>query len=340
MFRLALALSCWIALASGPAQAVDTVHLKNGDRLSGQLVKKETDVLVLRTPYAGEIEIRFADIDSLHTTRPVEVMLSDQTRMKAIIRPADDGQVILKAGDIIETAPLDLQKIAYINPSPEISGKGVKFSGRATVGLNVTSGNSDTQNLYVDAELVARTKKNRYTVGFQANRQEEDGNQTADKATLYSKYDHFVSDRWYLYANTAFTRDEFRDLNLRSTAGFGVGHQIFESEQQNLSLEGGVSYVNEDYIDADDDNYMALRWGVHYDRFFWAKRIQLFHDHEGLLGLEDTDDLLIRSQTGLRFPLSDRFSTALQLNADWDNTPAPGTESTDLTYLFNLGYTW
>lgn len=335
------ALAALVAWTLSCAALADTVTLRNGDRITGKVVRKENENLVFKTPYAGDIKIRWLDIAGLRTDEPVQVMLNDETSLSATFTPAETpGQVTLKAGDIIRTAPIDLDKIAYINPSPEISGKGVRFTGRVNIGLTATSGNSETENLYVDAEMVARTKTNRYTVGATAQRSSEDGNETADRTTLYSKYDHFLTEKRYLYTNASFVQDEFKDLNLRSVLGAGVGHQFFESKRTNLSLEGGLTFVNEDFINADDDQYLAARWALNYDRYFFKDRLQFFHKHEGLQSLENSEDLLIRSETGVRVPLTENLNTSVQVNAEWDNSPPPGTEDTDLTYLLNVGYNW
>lgn len=334
-------LAVLLASAMASTAFADTVTLRNGDRISGKVVRKENDNLIFKTPYAGEIKIRWLEIAGLQTDAPVQVMLNDETTLNATFAPASEpGKVTLQAGEIIRTAPVELDKVAYINPSPEVSGKGVRFDGRVNVGLTATTGNSETENLYVDAEMVARTKQNRYTLGATAQKSSEDGNETADRTTLYSKYDHFLTEKRYLYANASFVRDEFKDLNLRSVLGAGVGHQFVESKRTNLSLEGGLTFVNEDLIGTEDEQYVAARWALDFDRYFFDNRLQFFHKHEGLQSLEQTDDLLVRSQTGLRVPLTDNLNTSVQLNADWDNNPPPGTEETDLTYLLNVGYNW
>lgn len=188
--------------------------------------------------------------------------------------------------------------------------------------------------------MVARTKENRYTVGATAQRSSEDGNKTADRTILYSKYDHFLTEKRYLYTNASFIRDEFKDLNLRSVLGAGLGHQFVESKRKNLSVEDGLTYVNEDFIAATDDSYLAARWAVDNDQYFFKDRFQFFHKHEGLLSLENYDDLIVRSQTGVRVPLTDSLNTSMQVNVEWDRSPPPGTEQTDLTYLLNVGYNW
>ncbi|MBW2351539.1 MAG: DUF481 domain-containing protein [Deltaproteobacteria bacterium] len=73
---------------------------------------------------------------------------------------------------------------------------------------------------------------------------------------------------------------------------------------------------------------------------FCGKTIQFFHFHEGLLGLEDTKDLIIRSRTGLRFPLRKNFLASAQFHYDLDNSPALGREKEDKKYILTLGYSW
>ncbi len=335
------ALATMLAGTMSCSVLADTVTLRNGDHISGKVVRKEDQNLVFKTPYAGEIKIHWIDVSGITTDKPVQVMLKDDTSLNATFRNADEpGKVTLKAGEIIETAPIALDKIAYINPSPAVSGKGVEFTGHVKLGVNATSGNSETKNLYLDTEMVARTKENRYTVGATAQRSSEDGNKSADRTTVYSKYDHFLTEKRYLYTNASFIRDRFKDLNLRSVLGGGLGHQFVESKRKNLSLEGGLTYVNQDFISAADESFIAARWALNYDQYFFNNRLQFFHKHEGLQSLENSEDLIIRSETGLRVPLMDNLDTSVQVNVDWDRSPPPGTEQTDLTYLLTVGYNW
>lgn len=102
----------------------------------------------------------------------------------------------------------------------------------------------------------------------------------------------------------------------------------------------GVSYVNEDFIAAPDDSYPAGRWSLELTRKLASARVELFHRHEGLVGLEDTADLLLRTQTGARFALVSKLVATAQLNLDYDKTPSPGRETTDRTYLVTVGFEW
>ncbi len=334
---LSLALASWIL--SAPATA-DRVIMNNGDRIAGRVVQKDDSTLVLRSSYAGKIQLPWAEVSELYTDEAVEVILSDYTRMRATITSIEPGRVELRLETTARSTAVDLEEIAYINPSPPMIEGGVSYSGKVNLGATITRGNTESRRAYADTEMVARTRSNRYTLGAVANRATESGYETASNTTAYAKYDHFLDTTWFFYGNGTFVEDEFRDLNLRSSIGLGAGFQFRESKSTNLSLEGGLTYVDEDFIVAEDDHYSAARWALNYDQYVLGQRAQFFHNHEGLLSLEDTGDVIVRSRTGLRFPFTPSLNSSLQVNAEWDNSPPPGTERTDLTYLLNVGYQW
>jgi len=317
----------------------DEVTLANGDHITGSVVKKEGDVLTFTTDYAGEISIAWPQIINLVTDTPVVVQLVDETRISGQLSRSAEGAVGITGSDVIDAGNIPLTHIALINPPPPDDNR-VKMKGHANVGLYLAKGNTDKEAYHGDIETVARTNENRFTAGAIYNQAFDAGVESERNATAYLKYDHFFTDKWYSYANTVLFKDDFADLNLRSSLGLGAGYQFYESEMTNLSLEGGLSYVSEDFQQAEDDSYPAARWALNYDHFLFPERLQFFHFHEGLLGIEDTKDIIITSRTGLRALLAGNFTATAQVDLDWDNTPSPGNDRIDTRYLFNLGYGW
>ena len=316
----------------------DQIVMKNGDRLTGQIVKMENVTLVFQTSYAGEIPIQWEQISSIETDSPLHVVLEDDTAAHGVVKSIGGGRLEMQTEALTEPLTFSSDRVTAINPSREPP---VKFNGRVNAGLDVKDGNTETKTYYVDGELEARTEKNRYIFGGEVNQEEESGQETADNWLLHTTYDHFMTRKWFLYGKATFEQDDFQDLNLRTTISAGSGYQFLESDIKNLSGRVGLAYVNEDYtIDGQDDDYTAGLWNVKYDQFFFDKFIQFFHNHEGIVSLEDSEDLLIRARTGLRIPLQKGFNTTFQYNWDWDNSPPPGTERVDERYLFTLGYSW
>jgi len=328
-----------LLLASALAQA-DQVTLSNGDRVTGIVVNKETEFLVLQTPEFGELKIRWSQITRIYSEKEVKLYLKDGSRMHGALETITDGTVVVYSGEGPPPAPINLEDVVFINPAPDISGEGVKNLGRFNLGYSSSSGNSDLETLYADAENIARTRNNRFTLGGKTRRSKDHERESESNWLAFGKWDHFLTKKWYSYANTNFENDQFKDIELRSTVGVGTGYQFFESEKTNLSAEVGLTYVNTDFIVAPDEEYPALRWALKFDHFLFGTRTQFFHQDEVYAAIDDSDSAFVRTQTGLRFPLIYRVSGTLQYNLDWDNDPAPDRESTDEAIVFTMGLTW
>jgi putative salt-induced outer membrane protein YdiY len=316
----------------------DVVNLKNGDRLTGTIVRKEADELVLQTSYAGELKIRWQDVQQLISEQPINLYLDDGRHFKGTTAIGADGQMTIQPAGDVSAAEFDVAQVRWINPSPDVSGEGTKWEGRFNVGAAETSGNTSTEKLHVDAEMIARTLKNRYTARLEVNHGKSEGEVNESNSLGYLKYDRFLSPKWYAYLNGSAERDRFKDIELRSVLGAGSGYQFFETPRTNLALEAGISNVHTDFILAPDENYPAARWALKYEQFVGGTKLQFFHRQEVLVGIADVNRTFFRSMTGLRMPVLEKVDATLQYNLDWDNNPAPGRVSADRALLFTLGY--
>jgi len=329
IFASAIGLSSCAALA-------DRVVLDNGDRLSGSIVSMEADALLLETAYAGKIRLPRARLVQIETDAAVRVRLSDGTELDGQLQAAEPGQLSIRIGSLAQTESLGFERIAAINP-PRNPDKTV-LSGRAALGGSFASGNTDAQTLHLDGELVARNPIQRITLGGELNEASQDREDTASNWRIGLKYDHFVRERTYLYANTRFDHDGQADLELRSTLGVGGGRQFYDRDDLRLALEGGLSLVNEDYRNAADLSFPGARLALKYQQALWQKKLTLFHTGDLLLSLDSFDDYLYLSRTGVRLPVGNGFSLGAQVTFDYDAIPAVGKETTDTALIVNLNY--
>lgn len=352
---LLLASLCALPIAA----LADEIRMKNGDVLTGTIIKKETDKLILRTVYAGEISINWTEVATIESENSVKIMLTDNAHYHGRIHSStEDGKVFISEENVAETQVMQtevtedeeeeiaeereirLNDLLYINPSPVVSGLGRVWNGHVNLGGTMTEGNTKTQAFNLDTEAVMRSKYNRFTIGAIVFRAESEDVDTKFNSRGSMKYDHFVSKKWYLYANSVLENDRFKDIKLRSSVGAGSGYQIFEQPNMNLYIEGGLNYINTDYYVAESENYPALRWSTKYDQLVFGGNTKFFHEHEILAALESASDILVFSKTGLRVPLSERLHASTQYNYDWSQSPAPGREKADSALIFSLGYGW
>ena len=316
----------------------DEVRLKNGDRLTGKIVRMEEDKLVLKTDYAGDITIAWNQVAGLSADEKIKVVLSDGTALEGQTVVLEEGKMTLKTEKLEEPSAFDLAEVQAINPKDKPA---VRITARANVGIIQESGNTDSDNLRLDGSFVARTEKSRFGVGGEINREKSDDEYSVKNWLAYANYDYFITQKWYWYVGTLFENDEFADLDLRSTIGTGLGYQVFETETLNLSLSAGPAYVDENFILAEDNSYAAGQWGINYDQYFFDKFLQLFHNQTGVVSLDSSSDWFIKTRQGVRFPLYKGLTGTVQYNYDYDHNPSPDAkEKYDSKFMFLLGYSF
>lgn len=332
-----LIIGTFLALSAGISQA-DVVTLANGDRLTGTILRKEDDMLVFQTSYGGELNIRWVEVTGIFSDKPQRIYLDDGRRLTGKPVLGSDGEITVEVEGEPSTVPVPVSLVRWINPSPEVAGEGIKFNGRFNLGAASTAGNTDTEKVHIDAEIIARTFKNRYIAGAAVNEGKTSGVKSESNWLAYLKYDRFLTPKWYAYVNGSAEQDRFKDIDLRAIAGIGSGYQFIETHRTNLALEGGLSSVRADFDLAPDEDYSALRWALKFEHYLFKSEVQFFHQHEALLATDDPEKMLVKSMTGLRMPIAKKIRTALQYNVDWENQPAPGRVHTDRTVLLTLGY--
>ena len=320
--------------ALGTAQA-DEVHLKNGDRITGEVVTMEEDKLFLKTSYAGKITINWDQVASIVTDTPVEVSFQDETMVVGTTKPAKEGEISLETVETAEVISFRLDEVKSINPKPP--EEGVKIKGDVNFGFSYERGNTNKDKLHLDGSFSARDGDNRYTAKADVNREESSGVSTENNWLALVKYDRFFTDKMYWFTTASFEHDEFKSLNLRTTFATGAGRQLIETALTNLLLELGLAYVIEDFTTKDND-YTALRWSLDFDRYVVSDKIQFFHWDELFYSLRYSDNLVLRTRTGFRFPLYGNFKWTIQYDYDLDTDPDPGRKDEDQRFIITVGY--
>ncbi len=334
--RLAVIMAVLFMLLTAKNVMADEIWLKNGDRITGTVKKMEDKVLIFKTPYAGEMSIKWDEITAVTTTSPIEMVLDDDTSFLGRMVFAAEGQIELQLLDeTVERFAVDLSEVKAINPtSPE---RGLEIKARLNIGVKVETGNTDKEEYDVDGELSLRSEKNRFTLKGEYERDKADGDKTAQNSKGFGKYDRFLTQKFYIYGSTFFETDDNKDLDLRLVPSVGPGYQFYETELTNLSVELGPAYVIERFDESEDDEYVAGLSRINFDHFLFEKIFQFFHFDQVLLSFEDTSDIVILSRTGIRMHFYKYFNLTAQWNWDWDNDPPPGDKRSDHEYILSVG---
>lgn len=314
----------------------DEVHLANGDRLTGEIVRMEKGSLHLKTTYAGEVKLKWQEVVCITSEQELTFRLKNGEIWFGRANCPAIGRIQIVGERIGESAELPLAEIEAINPSPPPPA--VTYRGNITGGGTIAKGNTDEAAAYLSAGFEARSKLHRFTLGGKYNYRETDNEITTRNALGRIKYDFFVWKRLYTFAQARFERDDFQDLNLRSTMGLGLGYQIIDTKRTSLFGEVGASYFNEDFMEAKDKHFVAARESMGFEVDIVRDRIKFFHLHEFYYSLEESKSYFISSEQGFRFLLFRNFFANIQMDFSYNSQPAPGREKADFSYIGSLGY--
>jgi putative salt-induced outer membrane protein YdiY len=340
LIRMAGRVVLTILLAATHTVAADELLMKDGSRLLGKVVKKEDDTLEFETAYAGVIKVKWGEVSQLTADEPLKLMLEDESTLVAgEISKTGEATLLVTEADV-PAQSVTPGTVAYINPEPWRTGEGVKWTGRINIDLEIDRGNTKEDEFEADFETRIRRKNDRFTFLGQYEKDESDDVVTTEKWKEGNKYDYFISEKLYYGALLAFEHDKFADLDLRTRLGPHVGYQFFESKELNLDTNVGVLYVDENYDEAEDDDYWSLGWQIDFDWFLVPDRVQFYHRHTGFQSVDDTDNLTIDSWTGFRFPLYKGIVASTEAEVDYDGGAPSDVDKTDTTYRVKLGYQW
>jgi len=320
-----------LLLISAGQLLADEIILKNGDRLTGTVLKLEGGKLTLKTDYAGEVQISVEKIKNLATENPVEVHLGTGEVMKGKLKTSEEGKIEVEPSPERTAATIELNKVAAINPPP------VKWHGSLNIGASLQSGNTDRKSASIGAEAVRKTEDDRFSLRFLFNYAEDDGDLSARNTYGALKYDYFFTRKFFAYLGVELLNDTFQDLYLRTTAGPGVGYQIWDDPVKSLLFEAGISYVWEDHKEGQDKNWAAARLGM--DFRYQILSFLTFTDRLLVYpNLEYGGEYTLRNEAALISPLGSGW--ALRLADIWERNsdPPSNIKKDDNTLILGLQY--
>lgn len=250
----------WLSLSALGARA-DQVTLKNGDRLTGTIVKTSDDgkSLLIKTELAGDVNISWDAITAIVSSQPLHVTLSDGRVVAGMVSTSDgkfevatkDAGTVDSAHDAVKTIRNDAQQAeADRLQHPRLRDY---WSGVFDLGLSLTEGNSSTSALTIAGKASRVVPKNKLTV-YYTEIYAKDSNQTPARTTANAIHggvrdDFNLNPRLYAFGFTDFDEDALQHLDLRNVLGGGLGWHVIHGKNTQFDVFGGGDF-NQEYFSA------------------------------------------------------------------------------------------
>lgn len=241
----------------------DQVTLKNGDRLTGVILKSDGKVLVIKSDFAGEVTVEWDAITAVQSAAPLYLGLKDGQTIVGTVETSDGHLVVdTKNAGMVTAAKQDVvtvrnesEETAYNLEIDRLRNPRLTdfWSGMLDTGLSLTRGNSATVNYTLSAKAVRETSRDKITVYTTAiygtNDNVSPGETIAHEIRGGIRGDVNVSDRWFAFGLTDFDSNALQHLDLENVVAGGLGYHMVKTQNTAFDLFGGAGY-NQEYFSA------------------------------------------------------------------------------------------
>lgn len=260
----------FVSICTCTALLADQITLKNGDVITGAIVKKDGGKLTITSEFLGEVTMPWEAVTAVKSDVPVTVVLPGGRDVSGRIS-TQGSQIQIDSASPAATVPLT--EVSAIRDAAEqrkyerllSPGWFDLWAGSFDLGFALARGNARTETLTTAFTAARVTREDKTIVRF---------NQINSSATLNGKnsatakavrggvsYEHNVKPRLFVTAFNDYEYDEFQNLDLRFVAGGGLGFHLLKTERASLDVSAGADYSRENFSNNPARSSAEAYWG-------------------------------------------------------------------------------
>ena len=344
--------ACLFLIFSGARTWADQITLKNGDRLSGAIIKSDGKTLILKTDYADEITLNWSAVDAVTSSGPVNVALAGGQTVRGTLSGIE-GREEIDTGASGKT-PISLDSVRAIRSDAEQAIFDVEqrqllhprlsdfWSSFFDAGLNLTRGNADNLSVALQGSAVREAPKNKFILHGEyvtAKSTAAGITSTTANASRGNLRDEIsLTDHVFVFASSDFEHNPIQLLDFRYVLGAGAGYHFIKTMKTTFDLFAGGSYKHDVFstgltvksaqalVGEEFDYKLNDRAGLTERMTFYPNLSQAGQYY---LTLDSTATTRVYRRISWQVTFSDRYLT----------NPVPGTQKNDLLLTTGLRIT-
>jgi hypothetical protein len=242
-----------VALCFGtPAAArekVDVVYLKNGDRITGEIISLEYGELRMSTDSMSKVAIEWPDVVRIVSAQSFVVEDDVGGRFHGSLgdnSPRDKLSVQVSPND----APaIELLRVTRIAPTEETFFK--RLEGSFSVGFDYAKA-SEITTLGGAANFAYRAPAFGWALDLDVNSTKDPEQGTLDRSNAGFHYQWYLQDRLFYSGIASLERNEETGIEARFLLGGGIGRYFYQTARAEVSGIVGLVALDEWATGSDD----------------------------------------------------------------------------------------
>ena len=216
----------------------DWLQLKSGEWLRGDLKYIQNKEVEFDSDEMDQQTLKLQDVSKLYTAHRVFTQFVNQQPVFGLVVISNDIVTVNS------TEPLSLHRNLLMGITPSGGKTGIRnWSGSATVGVSLQSGNNNQTTVNTSAELARRTPNTTLIFDYLGNYSQVNNVQSADNNRVNSTYDIRLNHDWFVRPiQLEYFQDSLANISYRLTGGVGAGYYIFDRTGLEWQVSAGPSY--------------------------------------------------------------------------------------------------
>ena len=247
----------WFCLLAAQLIQADQITLKNGDRLSGSVLKNDGKNLTLKSELAGVVTVPWEAITALSSTGPLHVELNDGQRVVGVVTMTPEAgrlTIATKETGVVTASRASVQSIrsgeeqaAYDTEIDRYRNPRLidLWTGFLDTGFATTQGNSKTVSFTLGGSATRVTSRDKISVNYTslyASSNASGKNITTGNAKRGGVgYELNLDKRWFAFGSVDLESDQFQNLDLRFVPAGGLGGHVIKTENAFLDVQLGFA---------------------------------------------------------------------------------------------------
>lgn len=335
-------------LLFSPGLAAGQVVFTNGDRLTGKVLQSDGKIVTLETGVAGLVKVPWSAVSEWQTEQTYVLTMQDGRAVAGV--PQVSGGVMVVRTASGEEIPVEVNDIRALRTEAaqqtyteerqrvEHPGWGDFWQGTMDAGLSTTRGNSETLTVSTGVSVARTTTSDKLstylTLLFAENSTTGVTLRTANAVRGGVRYDRNFYRRFFSFGFTDLEADEFKDLDLRTVFGGGLGWRIRQTPKFSLSLFGGSSFNREEFSTGETRRSGEGLLGQELT-FRLSDRVEWIERGTAFANLSDRGEYRLTLDSSLITRISNRFSWHITASDRFLSNPVLGAQKND--FLLTTG---
>jgi hypothetical protein len=325
-------------------EKADVLVMRNGDRLTGEIKRLDSNVLYLRLDYVlGTISVNWSKVDHIESKQLFLVKTQDGSVYSGTLSTVSSVNARPIKIEVLEPSSrkVDVDQTQVTQMEQTAENFFERFNGQIGLGSTYNRGNQTAQ-YSLNANVNYPRERWSASGAYTSNLASSNGASTSTRNDIQLSALRLLRwNNWYYSGLADFLQSTQQGITLQSTFGGGIGRYLRNTNRASISVLGGFAWQQINYqqnlLPSSTQHVTSALVSTQLSLFYFD-RTNLNLSATVLPALSDPGRVHFNLNTSYYIRIWRKFEWNFTFYGNWDNHPPPGFSSAD--YGTSSGVTW